>query len=233
MVGSRDEDPVMKRNRTATLYLRRLARWAQAGAMSLLSVAAMSATSEIVITSPVEGAIVVAAKSITITVTISSGDYPYGMAIIGQGPLGTTDLQPVSGSTLKFSLTIPKNTPPGSYAVTAVALSSAKALVSSVPVNVIVERADSPTVLSVYPPALYLDAVGSALPLTVMGTFADGVTTEVTMSTRLTATSENTNVATIQNGTVTATGAGQTSIEIRYGSLTVQLPITVPNKSGR
>jgi len=218
----------VQRKGLASRHLRRLAQWAIAGAVSLFTITAMTATPPLAITSPVEGATVIAGSPVAIAVTVVSGSYPSGVAIIGQDPLGATGLQPVIGSTMTFSLTIPANTAPGSYTVTAVALSSAKALVSSVPVNVSVERADSPTALSVYPPAVYLDAVGSALPLTVMGTFAEGVTTEVTKSTRLTATSENTNVATVQNGTVTATAAGQTSIEIRYGSVTVKLPITVP-----
>jgi Dockerin type I domain len=228
MALSRDEDPVMQRNRTVRLHLRQIARWALAGAMSLLSITAMSATPAFVITSPVDGAIVLAAKSITITVTISSGDYPYGMAIIGHDPLGTTGLQSVSGTTVTFSLTIPANTPPGSYAVTAVALSSAKALVSSVPVNVIVERADSPTALSVYPPAADLGAIGSTLPLTILGTFPGGLKVDVTQSNLLTASSENTRVAVVQHSTVTAVGAGQTNIDVQYGSITAKLPITVP-----
>lgn len=197
-------------------------------ALATLSAAAQPAA-PLTITSPVSGTTVTSGQSFAITVTVGSGTYPPGIAIFAQDPLGGTDLQPVVGSTATFTLMVPANTSPGSYALTAASADSTGADVESAPISVLVERADLPTALTIYPPAtLNLRFIGDTNPITVFGTFTAGLQIDVTHSTHLTITSENPNVATVQNGIITAVGSGQTNIDVQYGSITAKLSVTVP-----
>jgi hypothetical protein len=61
-----------------------------------------------------------------------------------------------------------------------------------------------------------------------MGTFAGGELVDVTKSSLLVASSENANVAIVQNGAVAAVAAGQTNIDVQYGPITLKVPVTVP-----
>jgi hypothetical protein len=192
------------------------------------TVAAAQAPPALSITSPASGTAVSAGQSLSVTITIGSGTYPNGMAVFAKAPLGVASVQSVTGSTVTLSLAIPANTPPGAYALTAMSMDSTGALVSSVPVSVDVQRADTPTSLLADPAALTLRFVGDTLPLTVWGTFAGVGQLDVTQSSQLTTQSENPNVATAQNGMITARGPGQTSIDVTYGSITVKIAVTVP-----
>jgi hypothetical protein len=82
----------MQGNRTAGLHPRRIVR-ALAGVMWFLTFAVMAATPPTAITSPVEAAMVVAGSLVAITVNITSGSYPSGIAIVGQDPLGDADIR--------------------------------------------------------------------------------------------------------------------------------------------
>ena len=194
-------------------------------------VATAQATAPLTITSPSSGAFVTSGQSITVTVTVASGTNTNGLAIIGQDPIGSTDLHPVAGSTVAANLQIPANTPPGSYTITAVGSISSGALVMSAPINIVFERADLPTALSVPPGSMTFRFVGDKIPWTVIGTFTGGLLTDVTYSIHLTTTSANPSVATVQNGIVTAVGSGHTNINVTYGSITIRVSITVPNSN--
>jgi Dockerin type I domain len=175
----------------------------------------------------INGAAVTAGQTLAVSVSIGSGTYPNGLAVVGQDPLGVTAIQPVSGSTLSFALTIPGHTPPGSYSITAAGPNNAGALISSAPISVVVERADRPTALSVHPAMAAFRFVGDTLPLTVYAKFSNGLT-DVTQSAHLIATSENSAVATAQNGTISAVNSGQTDIDLQYGSVKAKIHVSVP-----
>jgi len=194
-------------------------------AASITNVA--TAAAPLTITSPINGASVTSGQSLVITVTVASGTYPHGIAVIGQHPLGVTGLQAVAGSTLRFTLAIPANTPPGSYNLTAMSVDSKGVLVPSAPVSVIVERADLPTMLAT-DPLIFFAYVGQTLPWTIFSTFAGGVQTDVTQSTLLNIDSGNTRVAIVEHGLVKAMGSGKTNINVRYGSITKSIAVTVP-----
>jgi len=101
-------------------------------------------------------------------------------------------------------------------------------LVSSAPVNVVVERADLPTSLIVTPTSVVFGYIGDKVPLTLIGTFAAGVQMDVTQSSHLSLTSENTSIAGVKNGVITAVGTGNTTIDVQYGSVTGKIAVTVP-----
>jgi hypothetical protein len=186
-------------------------------------------TVALAITSPINGAVVTAGQALSVSVSIASGTYPNGLAVFGQEPIGVTAIQPVTGATMSFTLTIPGNTPPGSYLITAAGPNSAGALASSASISVIVERADLPTALSVHPAMAIFRYVGETLPLSVFATFSDGSTIDITQSTELTATSENSAVATVQSGIISAASSGHTNIDLQYGSVTAKIPVSVPS----
>jgi len=60
----------VQRKGLASRHLRRLAQWAIAGAVSLFTITAMTATPPLAITSPVEGATVIAGSPVAIAVTV-------------------------------------------------------------------------------------------------------------------------------------------------------------------
>src|SRR6185312_5316613 len=69
----------------------------------------------LVITSPSSGTVVAPGQTISVSVTVSTGAYPGGIAIVG-GQAGGTMLTagPLSGSSsLTFSVTIPTDAVPG------------------------------------------------------------------------------------------------------------------------
>jgi hypothetical protein len=186
------------------------------------------AAAPLIITSPINGESVTSGQSLSISVTILSGTYPHGIAIIGGGPLGATGIQPVAGSTIRLTLAIPDNTPPGSYSLTAVSADSRGVMVSSDPVSVTVGRPDLPTILAISPPLIFFVYVGQRLPWTIFANFAGGVQTDVTQSPRLIADSENPKVAIVEHGIVEAMGSGKTHINVRYGPIVKTIPITAP-----
>jgi hypothetical protein len=199
--------------------------------MWFLTFAVMAATPPIAITSPVEGAMVVAGSLVAITVNITSGSYPSGIAIVGQDPLGDADIQPVSGSTMQFSLMIPTNTPPDSYAITAVGMSTKGELVSSAPVSIRVEGADRPTLLLISPASIAFAVVGDTREPTVVAQFAGGSSLDVTKSSRLVIRSEDPTMAVVRDGVITAAGPGHTSIAFQYGPVTTMTAVTVDSSA--
>jgi hypothetical protein len=204
----------------------RTVKYVLAGAFGLAAMVMAQTAPPITITSPANGAVVTPGQSVAVSVRVSSGSYPSGIAIIGQDPLGAVG--PQLGSALTFNLTIPTVVAPGPYSVTAMGVNSAGALVSSTPVNLNVERLDIPTTLTVQPSSVNFRFAGDSTPLTVTGTFPGGMLLNITHSSQLTLTSANSSVATAQYGLVTATGPGTTNVSVRYGALTAQIPVTVP-----
>lgn len=207
--------------------------WGGAFLIAMFAVGALVAQAAVAavpfqITSPVNGASVLAGQSVTITVSVASGAYPREMAVIGTGSLGTTEMQAVTGTTVRFSLAVPADTSPDSYRLTAVALDSSGALITSAPININVERTEAPTELTVYPLRIVFAYIGEGLPLTIMGRFSQGKLTDVTRSSYLTIQSEDPSVAHVKNGIVIAVGSGQTHINLKYGASGNRIAVTVP-----
>lgn len=97
---------------------------------------------------------------------------------------------------------------------------------ASAEVTLDVERMDSPVSLRVPPPSFHLQQ-GQSMQLSVIGVCADGPGHGLTRSSNLQMNSSNTAVATVQNGSVMATGVGNANIQISYESLTASAPVAV------
>ena len=182
----------------------------------------------LIIVSPSAGPTIHPGQAFAISVHVASGSYPYGVGILGQDPLGLAGPNPVVGGMVSFTLTVPANTPPGFYEITAAAADSTGALVSSEPLTVDVERSDIPTSLLVFPPAVGVQFyVGNTLLLTVVGIFPSKQEVDLTRSTKLKFNSKNASVAVVQNGMLSAVGVGQTNVEVQYGMITEEISVTV------
>lgn len=197
-----------------------------------MDVSAAARVYPLVVTAPTNGTVVAPGQTITVSVTVKSGTYPNGVAIIGgqvDGPMVTAG--PLSGSSLSFSVTIPANANPGLLSITAGGTDSSGTLDSSASVTLDVERTDTPVSLRVDPPSMHFAYLGQSLPLTVIGVYADGSWHGLTQSSILQISSTNTAVATASGGSITASGAGNTTLQISYGSLTATVAVYVPNAS--
>jgi hypothetical protein len=117
------------------------------GTIALVTLLAAQSPAALIIVSPSAGRMIQPGQAVAISVHVASGTYPYGVGILGQDPLGSAGPNTVVGSTVSFTLTVPANTPPGPYEITAAAADSTGALASSEPVTIDVERADIPTAL--------------------------------------------------------------------------------------
>jgi len=198
------------------------------GTISWVTVPAAEPPAAMTIVSPSAGRTIQPGQSVTISVHVASGTYPNGVSIAGQDPLGFAGPSPVVGSAASFTLTVPANTTPGPYEITALSVDSTGAMVLSKPVTIDVERADFPTNLKVYPPSVTMQLAGDTLLLTIFGVFPSGEQVDLTHSSQLRFISENTSVAVVQDGTFSAVGVGQTNVDVQYGPISEKLRVTVP-----
>jgi fibronectin type 3 domain-containing protein len=188
---------------------------------------ASAPTSPPIITSPATGTTVLAGQSLTISATILAGEFPSGVALLAQDPLGSAPIQTVSGTSVSFTLPIPANTPPGPYLITVLGVNSAGAVIPSAQLSVDVEQAAQPSAITAYPTAIFMGSIGDTRTLTVIGSFSGNLQIDISKSSQLTTVSENSAIATAQNGTITGVAIGQTNIDISYGQITLTVPVAV------
>ncbi len=180
------------------------------------------------ITAPAGGTVVNPGQTISVTVT-SPANTPFaGLAVVGQDPLGLSDI--ATSLPAQFSFTVPTRIECRTYALTAMGTTPSGQTVESALLLIDVERPDSPRKLAALMPKIYFRVTGETLPITLMGTFPDDAVLELTESSRVAYTSSNQTVATVdKNGIVTAVAPGQASVTASYrlGAETVQLVIPV------
>jgi Bacterial Ig domain/IPT/TIG domain len=175
------------------------------------------------ITSPVDGAVVRPGQTLTISVSASPPSAFQSMIIIGQGPLGYSQI--LTGPPYQFSLQVPADISPRRYRITADGVTAPGQGASSPSVTLSVERADSPVSLKTEPSVLQFRMVGDLCPLHVIGSYADGTETDITESLSTTYASNDPAIATVNSfGVVTAMAPGTTRIVVN-GSYS--LPVTV------
>lgn len=205
------------------------------GVMGVLFPLAASAqiihqSNALVITSPLSGTVVNPGETITVSVTVNSGTYPKGIAIVGgeSGGPGVT-AGPVAGTSPSFSVTIPANANPGPLTISADGMDSSGNFDSSFDVSLDVERTDIPVSLRVSPPSIPFQFVGESIEFTVMGAYGDGSWHGLTQSSLLQVTSNDTAVVVVKNGAIIASGPGTTTILVTYGTATTSISVSVPN----
>jgi hypothetical protein len=200
-----------------------VSRFSAAPLATLLFLAAHSLVAQsLQITSPADGTTVNPGQSLTVTVT-ASGTFQ-SVVVAAGGPIGFS--QSLSVAPFQFTLQVPTGIQPGLYPLGAMGFTSPGSPAFSNPITLDVERADAPVSLSVQPSLLHFFTVGPAGRVHVLGTFADGTTTNLTNSS-LTSYSSFGTVTAGSYGVVTAAASGGDVLQVAYGGLSASIPVTV------
>jgi len=179
------------------------------------------------ITFPQDGTVVAPGEMITVVVTPSPGMTFVQVMIIGEGPIGFSEVK--TTAPFEFMLTIPMSIGLRSYRISASGAIGPGIGAESPAITLIVEKPGALLELRVEPKLINFEEPGQRMPLRVIGTFSDGTTLGITESTQTTYNSSDPNVATVDNrGIVNAVGPGKTDIIVSYGSQSLSVPVTVP-----
>jgi large repetitive protein len=174
----------------------------------------------------------------TITIAVAADASVEKLVLIGQRPLKPG--QVVTGGApgiiargqgesrpIQFQVRIPADTHPGTYHVTAMGRVAGGA-VESEAVTIDVEKSEEPVRIWAEPALIQFERVGDAIPLRVLGAFADNSSEELTRSSKTSFTSADPRVATVNaSGIVTAVAPGKTTIQARTPSSDYSIPVRV------
>jgi hypothetical protein len=127
----------------------------------------------------------------------------------------------------RFTVDIPKGISPNGYILTAVGITFSRDFIYSNTVRILVERADSPISMSVYP--LEADfTMAEKRYFSVTGVYTDKTEADLSQSSRIKYVSNAPGVATVQaQGIVTPVGPGSGTITITYDNLKIEVPLRV------
>jgi hypothetical protein len=179
------------------------------------------------ITSPADGAIVNPGQTISVTVTSPAGATFTEVGVVGEDPIGFSNL--ANSAPSQLSITIPTGTACRPFMLTAVGATSAGQSAESATLLIDVERPDLPTAISAEIPKMTFKALGQQFPLVLLATFSDGNTLDVTQSTEVNYSSSDNTIATIDlNGSVTAVAPGSALVTATYAQGTQNIQVSVP-----
>jgi hypothetical protein len=166
-------------------------------------------------------------------------------AFAGVGVIGTMHVGSplVTAPPYECTFAIPRSVRPGIYNITAVGIlrpgqkyDREKEFgrgVPSAPMTLIVERADEPVRLEVYPPTMRLQ-VGIKGYLSVTGVFADGEKVDLKESSKTIYTSDTPKVVTVDpKSVVNPLAPGSAKITVSNGKAKVEVPVVVWTPRGR
>lgn len=167
------------------------------------------------ITSPRSGTVVHPGE--TVVIAVIAAPSVSNVAIMGEDPLGFS--QRTNGQPSQFLLTIPSNTTVGAYDVSAMGTAPDGSAVDSPPISLQVDLPKSRFRMQTEPSVLRFSAPGEAIPLHVIGIFANGSRVDMTHSTQMSYSSQNPQIATVDDqGIVTAVAPGSTRIVVNNGT---------------
>ena len=202
--------------------------------LALVAVARISdagqAPAMLAISSPSNGAIVRPGQPLSITVTSPVHAEFAGVGVIGEGPIGETNL--ATSLPAQFSLAIPLEASSGRLALTAVGRSvSGETATATIAVDV--EREHMANSIGALLPEISFDAPGEDFPIVALADFPAEDAVDVTGSSKVTYSSSNRAVAVVNvHGMVTAIAAGHASITVTYADagkrVSANIPVTVP-----
>ncbi|HEY3835310.1 MAG TPA: Ig-like domain-containing protein [Bryobacteraceae bacterium] len=182
-----------------------------------LSAGLAAASSTLIVSAPASAS---PGSSLAVAVT-ASGSFTQ-VLVQGQGPIGFSKV--LTAPPYNFLLPIPGRTPSGIYSVTALGLSGG-GQISSAPITVSVERTDAPVQVDVVPTTVRVP-VGGRIPLTVIGTYADGSKLDITRSATTAFSMNSAGVAVVDSqGEITALSPGTARILVNNS---FSVPVTVP-----
>ncbi len=179
------------------------------------------------ITSPADGTTVPRGKALAVTVDVSPPEGVFEtVTVIATTPIGDVRAG-LNAPPYRFTVHIPDSIRPDRYALTALGITFSKKFIYSDPIDILVERVDSPVSISVYP--LVADfTMDQKRYLQVTGVYADKTTADLTQSSQIKYVSSAPGIATVQaQGIVTPVTTGSAKITITYGDLKLDVPVRV------
>jgi len=178
------------------------------------------------ITSPTSGTVVSPGQTITVSVE-SPANTPFAIVGLLGGDLGF--LGAVRSVPAQFSVTIPADIAAArTYLLTANGRTVTGQNASATTL-IDVERPDLPASISAQLSQIIFDVQGEDFSIVLVATFPDGKILDVTRSSKVTYSSSNPNVATVDaGGVVTSTGEGSGSITATYGPPNQNVQLTIP-----
>jgi Bacterial Ig-like domain (group 2) len=210
-----------------------------AGMLSLLAVfcaAPVFAQSRVHILSPATGTVVRPGQAVSVSVAadasveklalLAERPLPIGRVASGAAPgvvaRGLGEMRPI-----EFMVNVPADIRPGNYHLTAMGTLPGGDTVSDA-VTLDVERDAEPGRIWTEPATIQFSRVGEQIPLRVLGSFGQGVHTELTRSSKTSFVSSDPRVATVSaDGLVTAVGAGKTTVTVRTATRDYSVPVRV------
>jgi hypothetical protein len=180
------------------------------------------------ITSPADGTTVHPGESLTVTVEASPPEAAFAAILVGApDPLGFGEEDP-KARPYRFTFQIPEHAPPKKYSLTAMGtLAAPPRLIYSNSIDVVIERADSPVSITVYPVVADF-TMDQKRYLQVTGLYADKTTADLTQSTRIEYASSDPDVAAVDSqGIVSPVAPGSAKITVTYGDLKQDVPVRV------
>ncbi len=164
-------------------------------------------------------------ESLTVTVDVSPPEGAFRTVFVDGIGFGKEVLK---APPYRFTVHIPVDIRPDKYPVIAYAFSASTGqLVNSEPITVLVERADSPVSISVYPVVADF-TMDQKRYFSVTGLYADHATDDLSQSSRIKYISSDPAVATVDpQGIVTPVAPGSGKITIIYGNLKLDVPVIV------
>jgi hypothetical protein len=210
------------------MFVNRLALLVRASISSCLLTGFLVAQPSLKITSPGAGTTAHPGESLTVTVEVLPPEGAFRLVtVIGLDPIGFAK-EKLDAPPYRFTVHIPTTIAPDTYLLTAAGFSlSTGQLVNSDPINILVERTDSPVSISVYPTVADF-TMHQKRYLQVTALYADKTTADLTQSSRIRYLSGAPDIATVNaQGIVTPTSPGSTKIRITYGDLKLDVPVRV------
>jgi Bacterial Ig-like domain (group 2)/Bacterial Ig domain len=182
------------------------------------------------ITSPVDGTTVHPGESVYVTVEVPHPESVQFVMVVGTLANGNSK-EALSAPPYRFRVDIPKDIRPDKYELTALGASPGGPVYSN-PLTIVVERADSPVSLSVYPTVADF-TMDQKRYFSVTGVYADKTTADLSQSSRIKYVSSAPEIATVDaQGIVSPVSQGAAKIRITYGDLNLEVPVRVRG-SGR
>lgn len=185
--------------------------------LELLGAKYVEAQQLLQITSPSDGAVVY--EGSTVTITVLADPTVQEFTVLSDTPLPNTQPTSTAG---QFTLTIPNNVAAGFYQLTAWGATSSSDVASD-PIKIDVEKQAYPIAVAPEQPFLYFTP-GEQQALRILGTFFDGSVVDVTGSSKISYSTTNSNVATVDvTGHVSAVGPGAAVIQVAYPGFPTQV----------
>jgi hypothetical protein len=210
--------------------------FAWAWALSCLLSGSLVAQPTLRITSPADDAVVHPGDSLKVKVDVSPPGAFTDLLLIAGDPIGM--IPEAGGPPYEFVVPIPQNMAPGYYSLGVMGkprpgLGVGANQIFSKPITLVVERADEPVRLEVFPPTISVQPGGKWF-LSVTGVFADGQKVDLKLSTKTIYTSDTPKIVTIDpRGVVKALAPGSAKITVSNGKARVEILVVVSAPRGR